>query len=81
MIDSSLIDVYVPFLPLERKHVKLCVEKEAGERNLTMSSEQVSKVVDSLTYWPQATKMTNLFVIYLVIWLTFDRNQIGIFRN
>jgi len=57
VIDSSLIDVYVPFLPLERKHVKLCVEKEAGERNLTMSSEQVSKVVDSLTYWPQETSL------------------------
>merc|ERR1712098_93276 len=57
VIDSSLIDVYVPFLPLERKHVKLCVEKEARERNLSMTSDQVSKVVDSLTYWPQETSL------------------------
>jgi len=57
VIDSSLIDVYVPFLPLERKHVKLCVESEARSRNLTMHEEQVMTVVNSLTYWPEDTML------------------------
>jgi len=57
VIDSSLIDVYVPFLPLERKHVRLCVENEARNRNITMKEEQVMAVVDSLSYWPEDTRL------------------------
>ena len=57
VIDSSLIDVYVPFLPLERRHVRLCVMKEAEDRNLTMSDSAVTSVVDSLTYWPPDTQL------------------------
>ena len=44
LIDSSLIDVFLPFLPLERKHVRLCVEREAGRRNITLTAEQVGDV-------------------------------------
>ena len=57
VIDSSLIDVYVPFLPLERKHIRLCVENEARNRNITIQEEQVMAVVDSLSYWPEDTKL------------------------
>ena len=57
VIDSSLIDVYVPFLPLERKHVRMCVENEARNRNLTMKEEHVMAVVDSLSYWPEDTRL------------------------
>ena len=32
IIDKSLIDVYVPFLPLEQKHVRQCVERELISR-------------------------------------------------
>ena len=52
VIGSSLIDVFVPFLPLERGHVKLCVEKEGRARNLSLSEAEVTEVVASLTYWP-----------------------------
>jgi len=57
VIDSSLIDVYVPFLPLERSHVRMCVEKEARDRNVTMKEQHVKEVVDSLSYWPQDTQL------------------------
>ena len=57
VIDSSLIDVYVPFLPMERKHVRQCVEQEARVRNITMQEEQIKVVVDSLSYWPQDTQL------------------------
>jgi len=57
VIDSSLIDVYVPFLPMERQHVKRCTMNEARLRNLTLSDGQIQTVVDSLTYWPESTKL------------------------
>ena len=52
MIGSSLIDVYVPFLPLERRHIKLCVEKEARDRNLSLTEAGLTNILDSLIYWP-----------------------------
>jgi len=60
VIDSSLIDVYVPFLPLERQHVRMCVEQEARVRNITMQEEQIKVVVDSLSYWPQDTQLYSI---------------------
>ncbi len=32
VVEKSLVDVYVPFLPLERRHVLLCVRQEASKR-------------------------------------------------
>ena len=52
VIGSSLIDVYVPFLPLERRHIKLCVEKEASDRNLSLTDLGLTNILDSLIYWP-----------------------------
>merc|ERR1719470_50159 len=57
VIDSSLIDVYVPFLPMERRHVRQCVEQEARVRNITMQEDQIKVAVDSLSYWPQDTQL------------------------
>ncbi len=33
VVEKSLVDVYVPFLPLERRHVLLCVRQEASKRS------------------------------------------------
>jgi len=57
LIDSSLIDVYLPFLPLERRHIRLCVEREAARRNLTLTQQQVSLVADGLVYWPEDSQL------------------------
>ena len=57
MIGSSLIDVYVPFLPLERRHVRMCVEKEAADRNISLAEADLLAIVDSLSYWPQETQL------------------------
>merc|ERR1712059_112211 len=60
VIDSSLIDVYVPFLPLERRHVRQCVEKESLARNISMKEEEVESLVGSLTYWPRDSKLFSI---------------------
>jgi len=52
MIEKNLVDVFVPFLPLERQHVKICVRNEFGRRNVQFGEEMVEKVADQLTYWP-----------------------------
>ena len=33
LIEKSLIDVYVPFLPMEKSHVRLCAENEFKKQN------------------------------------------------
>ena len=61
IIDSSLIDMYVPFSLerhiLERQHVRMCLKQEAKVRNITMQEEQNKDVVDSLSYWSQDTQL------------------------
>lgn len=39
LIDSHIIDHYVPFLPLEKKHVKQCIEAELRHQNKLLDSD------------------------------------------
>lgn len=39
LIDSHIIDHYVPFLPLEKIHVVQCIEAELKHLNKTLSSD------------------------------------------
>ena len=43
IIDSYLIDFYVPFLPLERSHIKNCIKAELKKYNL-LNREEYEKV-------------------------------------
>ena len=52
MIEKSLVDVFVPFLPLERRHVKTCIRNEFERRNVfDWTESQVDDVADQLVYW------------------------------
>ena len=52
MIEKSLVDVFVPFLPLERRHVKICIRKEFQRRDVADWTESmVDEVADQLVYW------------------------------
>lgn len=55
VIEKSLIDVYVPFLPLERVHIKMCIEREVTARNRTLTHQQIQDIADDLVYWPAET--------------------------
>ena len=39
VIQKSLVDVFVPFLPLERRHVKMCAVQEFQQRGVVDISE------------------------------------------
>ncbi|PIO67606.1 hypothetical protein TELCIR_10632, partial [Teladorsagia circumcincta] len=51
LISSHLIDHFVPFLPMERRHVILCTIgylKSQGREDLINDDELVQRIVDSL---------------------------------
>ncbi len=57
LIEKNLISAFVPFLPLERQHVKLCVEDDLLAKGHTPQKDIVSKVADELLYFPSETKL------------------------
>ena len=56
MIDKHLVDWYIPFLPLERKHVTNCVITNAHDRNATivLSADEINSILDDLIYFPKS---------------------------
>jgi len=57
MIEKNLVDVFVPFLPLERRHVRTCVANELRRRGLVEDPKVIEKVTDELSYWPKDIKL------------------------
>ena len=54
VIDKHLVDWYVPFLPLERKHVLSCIVADARNKNATivLKSDEIESILDELTFHP-----------------------------
>ena len=58
MIEKNLVDIFVPFLPLERSHVKTGVRNELTRRHVSWWTEKhVEHVADQLEYWPTELKL------------------------
>ncbi|KAJ7414153.1 Torsin-1A [Willisornis vidua] len=57
IIDRNLIDYFVPFLPLEHRHVKMCVRAEMAARGYAVNEEVVQAVADEMTYFPKEQKI------------------------
>ena len=53
LIFRGLISNYIPFLPLERKHIKMCAKVEASKRGDLLNEELLDKVADRMTYGPE----------------------------
>ncbi|KAK0180049.1 hypothetical protein PV327_005732 [Microctonus hyperodae] len=59
-IRSSLIDHYVPFLPLEKEHIMLCIKEEFDKYKIPApKNEQIEQVISYLSFGPEPH---NLFV-------------------
>jgi hypothetical protein len=56
---KQLIDHYIAFLPLEKKHVKLCMKDyiQAKYGSSRMPPGLIQKVIDELEYWPADTQV------------------------
>uniref|UniRef100_A0A5S6QYF0 Torsin n=1 Tax=Trichuris muris TaxID=70415 RepID=A0A5S6QYF0_TRIMR len=55
LISRSLIDHFIPFLPLERDHVKLCIRDELLHRGWSGRIDQtvLNEIAERLSYFPK----------------------------
>ncbi|XP_065674111.1 torsin-1A-like, partial [Hydra vulgaris] len=50
IISKALIGFYIPFLPLERKHVKQCAKKEIRNSNIEVNNFTMESVANEMLY-------------------------------
>jgi hypothetical protein len=57
-IKSNLIDHYVPFLPMERRHIKMCIIDEFKQRNVTSPKEEhISEAMEFIEWGPSKERV------------------------
>ncbi|XP_007431317.1 torsin-1A [Python bivittatus] len=57
LIDRNVIDYFIPFLPLEIRHVKMCVEAEMRSRGYPINEDIVTRVANEMTYFPKEERI------------------------
>uniref|UniRef100_A0A1W7RCB5 Torsin n=1 Tax=Agkistrodon contortrix contortrix TaxID=8713 RepID=A0A1W7RCB5_AGKCO len=57
LIDRNVIDYFIPFLPLEISHVKMCIRAELELRGHPINEAVVSRVADEMTYFPKEERI------------------------
>lgn len=57
LIDRNLIDYFVPFLPLEYKHLKMCIRVEMQSRGYKVDEDIVSRVAEEMTFFPKEERV------------------------
>ncbi|KAM9437969.1 torsin-1A-like isoform 1-T1 [Salvelinus alpinus] len=60
LMDRNLVDSIVPFLPLEYRHVLLCVMAEMSAKGLEPDQDVVDKMARDMVYFP---KSENIFSV------------------
>ena len=57
LIDSKHISHYIPFLPLEKQHLKSCIRVEAAKVGVpSLSEETMAAIIEELEFWPNDTQ-------------------------
>ncbi|KAK2885313.1 hypothetical protein Q8A67_016150 [Cirrhinus molitorella] len=57
LIDHHLVDHYIPFLPLELKHVRQCVMAEMDHLKIDQDYDLADKVVRDMPFFPEKEKI------------------------
>ncbi|XP_076139785.1 torsin family 1 isoform X1 [Alosa pseudoharengus] len=57
LIDKNLVDVFVPFLPLELKHVVQCGLAEMAARDMEPDRDVVEQMAKDLNYFPKEERV------------------------
>ncbi|XP_020019852.1 prosalusin isoform X2 [Castor canadensis] len=57
ILEEHLLDAVVPFLPLQRHHVRHCVLNELAQLGLEPQEEVVQAVLDSTTFFPEEEQL------------------------
>jgi hypothetical protein len=61
LITKYLIDYFIPFLPLTRTHVLLCIRDYAKQERIPLTPEQEEKIADGLMYFPRSGSSAGVF--------------------
>ena len=57
LIDNNLIDYFIPFMPLERSHIKMCAKADLEQKGHPVTEEVLNRVADDLLYFPEDLKV------------------------
>ncbi|XP_043555501.1 torsin-3A isoform X1 [Chiloscyllium plagiosum] len=57
LVTENLIDFFIPFLPLEYKHVKLCVRDALQSRGIKYDLDILDEVAKGMVYVPKEEKL------------------------
>ncbi|KAI6184949.1 Torsin [Aphelenchoides bicaudatus] len=60
LLNRHLIDAFVPFLPLERKHVRMCITDYMKSRGYKITDERVDAIINELTFFPKENPIFSL---------------------
>ncbi|XP_048874862.1 torsin-1A-like isoform X1 [Brienomyrus brachyistius] len=57
LIDKNLIDFFIPFLPLEYRHVRMCALAEMAIQNMEPDEDIADKVAKDMVYSPKEERV------------------------
>ena len=60
LIEKNLIDYLIPFLPMERPHVKKCAKADLEKKGHPVTDSILNRVADELLYFPEDQKVFSL---------------------
>ena len=60
LIDKNLIDYFIPFMPMERSHVKMCAKADLEKKGHPVTESILNRVADELLYFPEDLKVFSL---------------------
>lgn len=50
----TVVDHHIPFFPLEREHVILCIERTLSRKNQSLAEDDIQWIADKLSYFPES---------------------------
>ncbi|XP_044173404.1 torsin-1A-like [Acropora millepora] len=57
LIERHLIDYFIPFLPLEQSHIKMCAKADLELKGYPVTEEILNRVADEMLYSPEDLKV------------------------
>lgn len=57
LIEKNLIDYFIPFLPLERSHIKMCAKADLELKRFPVTEKILNSIADELLYFPEDLKV------------------------
>lgn len=58
LIEKNLITAFVPFLPMEKRHVKECIRADLKAKNYTRTNDHIlDRVLSELQYFPKESEL------------------------